>query len=247
LAGPGLILKKRLFYTLLIFASIVLLLTVRVGWIQIVEGADLQKKAYIQHNQGHELSPKRGSILDRNGVELAVSASVEKITVNPQDIKRSKKDPEMIAEKLSAILGMEKNDVLKYVTKSSRYEIIKRRIEKATGDKVRELVKNEDLDGIFIEEDTKRFYPYRNLAAQVIGHTGVDNQGLSGIEIVFEQELKGYPGKILGETDAGGRALPFKEEKYISPVNGRNVILTIDETIQHLIEKTLDKAIWRND
>ena len=246
MAGPGLIIKKRLFYMLLIFAFIVTALAVRVGWIQIVDGSELQKKAYIQHNQGHELSPKRGSILDRNGVELAVSASVEKVSVNPQDIKQSKTDTNALAENLSRILEMDKDEVLKKLIKGSRYEVIKRRIEKTVGDSIREFVKTNEIEGIFIEEDTKRYYPYRNLAAHVIGHTGSDNQGLAGIEVMFEQELKGFPGKILGETDAGGRALPFKEEKYITPVNGRNVVLTIDETIQYLVEKTLEKAMDDN-
>jgi len=246
LIGPLRVKKERLFIVLLIFVFIVISLNIRVGWIQIVDGTELQKKAYLQQNQGHELIPKRGAILDRNGVELAVSASVEKISVNPQSIKLSKVDINFLAEKLSTMLEIDKDEILKKITRVSKYEIIKRGIEKSVGDAIRNFVKTSEIEGVFIEQDTKRYYPYSNLAAHIIGHTGVDNQGLAGIEVMFEQELKGYPGKVLSETDAGGRALPFQEEKFITPVNGRNVVLTIDESIQYIVEKILEKAMEDN-
>jgi stage V sporulation protein D (sporulation-specific penicillin-binding protein) len=238
--------KKRLIAVMMIFTALIMALLVRIGWIQLVQGEWYQKMAFIQQNQNRVISPKRGTIYDRNGIELAVSASVETISVNPQALKKSGADLDMIAQSLSEILGMSKDDVAKKLNKSSRYEVIKKKVDKEVGDKVRKWRQDKNIDGIYIDEDTKRFYPYRNLAAHVIGFTGTDNQGLDGIEAVMEQYLKGTPGKILSEVDAGGNEVPFKEEKHIDPQDGLNVVLTIDETIQHLAEKVIENAIADN-
>lgn len=246
MAGPSLIIKKRLIAVLGIFTLLIAALLVRVAWIQLVNGDWYQKKAFAQQNYNRVISPRRGTIYDRNLKELAISASVETISVNPQVIKKSDKDPEQVAQGLSEILGMKMEDVLKKITRSSRYEIVKRKIDKEIGDKVRKWRQDNNLEGIYVDEDSKRFYPYRNLAAHVIGFTGVDNQGLDGIEIMMEQYLKGIPGKILSEVDAGGHEVPFNEEKHIAPQDGLNVVLTIDETIQHLAEKAIDNAIEDN-
>ncbi|MCR4434568.1 MAG: penicillin-binding transpeptidase domain-containing protein [Clostridiales bacterium] len=246
MAGASLQVKKRLIAVMMIFTALIMALLVRIGWIQLVQGEWYQKMAFIQQNQNRVISPKRGTIYDRNGIELAVSASVETISVNPQALKKSGADLDMIAQSLSEILGMSKDDVAKKLNKSSRYEVIKKKVDKEVGDKVRKWRQDKNIDGIYIDEDTKRFYPYRNLAAHVIGFTGTDNQGLDGIEAVMEQYLKGTPGKILSEVDAGGNEVPFKEEKHIDPQDGLNVVLTIDETIQHLAEKVIENAIADN-
>ena len=246
LAGPGLNVKKRLLATLVIFSMLMTAMVVRVGWIQIVNGEELQKDAFEQHTRGRVISPIRGSITDRNGKELAISASVETISVNPQEIKSSKKDPEAIADKLAEILKLDREKVAKKVKASSRYEIIQRKVDKEIGDQIRAWKQEEKLAGIYVDEDTKRFYPNRNLAAHVIGFTGSDNQGLDGIEAMMEQYLKGVPGKILSEVDAKGRGMPFKEERHIDAQDGLNVVLTIDEAVQHFAEKALEKAIDDN-
>jgi len=225
------------------FSLIVVALLVRVAYIQIVQGEKLQKEAFDQQNRSLIISPKRGTIYDRNGKELAISASVETIYVNPKDIEKSGKSTEMIADKLSEILELDREAVLKKLTKKSAYEIIKRKVDKEIGDKIRKWVEEEKISGIHIGEDTKRYYPNRNLASHIIGFTGIDNQGLNGIEKVMEQYLKGVPGKILSEVDAGGRTLPFNIEKRIEAQDGLNVVLTIDETIQYFAQKAIEKAI----
>jgi len=246
--------KRRMLLVLGAFTLLIMLLLVRVAWIQFVSSDDLKKKAYIQQTKSREITPKRGTILDRNGSELAVSASVEKVSVSPMDIMDSvanttntlEQRQDIIATKLSEILAIDKDSIMKKLTTKSRYEIIQRKIDKETGDKIRTWMRDNKVDGIYVDEDTKRFYPNNNLAAHVVGFTGIDNQGLSGIELTMDKYLKGVPGRILGEVDAGGRDLPFSKEQRIPAQEGMSVVLTIDETIQHLAEKALDKAIADN-
>jgi stage V sporulation protein D (sporulation-specific penicillin-binding protein) len=243
LAGPSILIKKRLLVILVFFTLVAVSLLGRVAYIQVVKGESLQKKAFEQHNLSIIISPRRGTVYDRNGKELAVSASVETIYVNNQDIEKSNKDKEMIAEELAQILELDKEAVLKKLNKKSEYEVIKKKVDREVGDRVRRWIEEDNISGVYIVEDTKRYYPYRNLAAHVIGFTGDDNQGLNGIEIMMEQYLKGVPGRVLSEVDAKNRALPFKIEKRIDPQDGLNVILTIDETIQYFAQKALEKAI----
>ncbi|MCX7843584.1 MAG: penicillin-binding transpeptidase domain-containing protein [Clostridia bacterium] len=243
MAGPGLSVKRRLLASLIIFSLLVVALVGRVAWIQIIKGDEFQKMAFQMHASGRIIPPARGTITDRNGKELAISASVWTISVNPSEIRKSKKDPAVIADKLSEALGMDREKVFGKVTKNSRYEIVQRKVDKEIGDDIRKWMQDNDIKGVYVDEDQKRFYPNRNLAAHVIGFTGADNQGLDGIEAMMEQYLKGVPGKILSEVDARGRGIPFKEEKHINAENGLNVVLTIDETIQYFAEKALEKAI----
>ena len=247
MAGPSVTMKKRLIFLMLAFSVLIVALIIRVGWIQIVKGEWYQKMAYEQQNRDREITPRRGTIYDRNMNPLAISATVERIVINPQDFEKleeSKK--EEIAEKLAQILELKKEDVLKKIKRNTSYEIIKKQVEKEVGNEIRKWIKEENIVGIYIDEDTKRYYPQNNLAAHVIGFTGADNQGLSGIESVMEKYLKGIPGKILSETDASGRYVSFSEEKRINPQDGLNVVLTIDENIQYIASNALDKAISDN-
>ena len=236
---PGLSLKKRLLVLLVLFTIIVFALLGQTAFIQFVQGEELQKKAYIQQNSGRTISPIRGTIFDRNGKELAISVQVGTITCNPNDVKK----PDDIADGLSAIIGMDRDEIYKLVTKKSNYVAIKKKVDKETEDKVRKWIEEEKIVGINIDEDAKRYYPDGNLAAHVIGFTGSDNQGLQGVESVMEKYLKGMPGKILSGVDAKGSALPLNTEKRIDAQDGLNVVLTIDETIQYLATKTVEKAI----
>lgn len=243
MAGPGLLVKKRLLILLVCFTLIVVALVIRVGYIQVFQGEWLQKKAFEQQHRGRTISPKRGTIYDRNYKTLAISASVETIWVSPTNIKESELPANEIADKLAEILELDREKVYKQITKRSAYEIVKRKVDKEIGDRIREWVKENKIEGIYIDEDSKRFYPDRNLAAHVIGFTDVDNAGLNGIEIVMEKYLKGVPGKIISEMDASGREMPFTLEKRIEAQDGLNVVLTIDESIQYFAQKSLEKAI----
>lgn len=253
MAGPSVIMKKRLIFLMLSFSVLIVALIGRIGWIQIVKGEWYQEQAFEQQNRDREITPKRGTILDRNMKVLAMSASIERIVANPTEITKLKPEiQDKIAEKLSQILGLEKKVVYDKITKKNRsYEIVKKQVEKEVGNEIRTWIAEEKKNGIIIEgisidEDTKRYYPQNNLAAHVIGFTGADNQGLAGIEKTMESSLKGVPGKILSETDASGRYVPFSEEKRIDPQDGLNVVLTIDENIQYFASNALDKAIEDN-
>lgn len=241
MAFPGLSLKRRLLVLLVAFTVIVAALVIKVGYIQFVQGEELQKKAYAQQNSSRTISPIRGTIYDRNGKDLAISVQVGTITCNPNDIKE--KDADGIADKLSVLLGMDKGKVYTLITKDSNSVTIKKKVDKDTEDKIRKWITEEKIVGINIDEDAKRYYPDKNLAAHVIGFTGADNQGLQGIESKMEQYLKGLPGRILSGVDAKGSALPLSSEKRIDAQDGLNVVLTIDETVQYLATKTLQQAI----
>ena len=225
--------RNALFVSLLIF----ILLIVRIGWIQFVQGSELQTMAYIQQNLNRNINPKRGTIYDSTGIALAVSATVETVTVNPTNI--SSENKERVAKALS--------EILKKVKKKTSIETI---IKKADKEKTNELRKwmneNNILAGINIDEDTKRYYPYNNLASQIIGFTGSDNQGLDGIEAKFDKELKGTQGQILRLTDAKGFDIEGEGENYVPAVDGNDIVLSIDMTIQSIVEKYLEEACIDN-
>jgi len=247
LASPNLKIKKRLLFVLGIFTFFTVFLVVRIAWIQIANGQEYQQKAYEQQTNNRTISAKRGIIYDRNMKRLAISGSVETIIANPKMIKELELDVDKISGELATILGMEKETVKKRLTKKSQYELIKQKVDKEIGSKVRQWKKDNEIFGIIVDEDTKRFYPYSNLASHVIGFTNIDNDGIDGVEKMMEQYLKGVPGKILSEVDASGMELNMSGEKYIQPQDGNDVVLTIDETIQYFAEKALKKAIADNN
>ncbi len=174
--------------------------------------------------------PTRGKILDRNGKVLVVSIPADIIALNPREIKASGHDAGAIAENLADFLALEKEEVLEKVTASSAYEIIKRKVDKETGNKIREWVRNSNIKGIMVDEDSKRYYPNNNLAAHVIGFTGIDDGGVAGIELSMDQNLK-----LKGTNTVvnGKKALE----------GGMNIVLTIDAGIQGIVENALDEAI----
>ena len=244
--GTTLAMKKRLLFLLVAFSVFILGLLFRVGWIQMVRGAELQEKAFQQQNSNREITPKRGTIYDRNGNKLAVSTSVERIAVNPQELPKDEKEKENIAEALALILEMDKEEVLNKINKNSRYQEIKRYVSKDVGNQVRQFRSENNIKAIYVDEDSKRVYPHNNLAAHVLGFVGYDNQGLEGIEDVMDKYLKGVPGRILSEVDARGRQTPFFEEKRIEPQEGLDVVLTIDKDIQYIAARELERAIDDN-
>ena len=247
LASPNLKTKKRLLFVLGVFTAFTIGLVFRIGWIQIVDGQDYQQKAYEQQTTNRNINAKRGTIYDRNMEELAVSGSVESIYASPQTLAELGFDIDKIAGELATMLEMDKETVKKKLSKNNQYELIKQKVSKDVGTTVREWKKQNNIQGIFIDEDTKRYYPNENLAAHVIGFTNIDNDGLDGVEKIMNQYLKGVPGKILSEVDASGLELDRSEEKYIQPQDGNDVVLTIDSTIQYFAEKALKKAISDNN
>ena len=238
--------KKRL--RNMIFVSLVIMvgLTTRLGWIQFKMGDKLQNMAYLQQTLEREFNPKRGTIYDATGEKiLAVSASTQSITVNPVNIK--KEDKEKVAKKLSELFDLDYETVLKRVSKRSSIENIAKKVDKSKADELRVWLKENNITtGVNIDVDTKRYYPYNTLASQIIGFCGSDNQGLMGIEAKYENELKGTTGSIVKMTDARGGNLDDEGEQYIDAIDGNDLILSIDATIQGIAEKYLEEACIDN-
>ena len=236
--------KKKLRNTLFVALSIMVLLTARVSYIQFIWGPELSSKATAQQSQSRSITAKRGTIYDSTGKYiLAVSSSVESVNVNPTNIPAE--DREKVAQALSEIFELDYETVFKKVSKRSSIETIVKKVDKEKTDQLRNwMTENNITTGINIDEDSKRYYPYGDLAAQVIGFCGSDNQGLDGIEAKYDNELKGTNGKIQRQTNATGESLGGEE--YIAAINGNNLILTIDMTIQSIVEKYLEEACIDN-
>ena len=238
--------KKRIKIALIIACIIFIGIIVRVGWIQFYQGTMLKQMAYLQQTLDRKISPKRGTIYDTTGkVVLATSSSVETVTVNPLNI--SSENKEKVAKKLSELFELDYDTVLKKVNKKTAIETIASKVDKEITNQLRIwMTDNNITSGINIDEDTKRFYPYNNLASQIIGFCGSDNQGLAGIEAIYDEELKGENGKILKMTDAKGIELTDSSESYEPAIDGNDLVLTIDATVQGIAEKYLEEACIDN-
>lgn len=238
--------KKKMRNMLFISFLIIICLTVRIAYIQLIQGKELSELAYQQQTLDRKINPQRGTIYDATGKNiLAVSSTVETVTVNPSNIASENK--EKVAKALSNIFELDYETVLKKVKKRSSIETIVKKVDKEKTDELRKWIEENGItSGINIDEDTKRYYPYNNLASQVIGFCGSDNQGLDGIEAKYDNELKGKQGAIQKHTDAKGGEIGEEGENYISAVDGNDLVLTIDLTIQSIAEKYLEEACIDN-
>ncbi len=238
--------RKRMKIAMLVSNIIAVLFIVRIGWIQFVMGPELKEMAREQQSIDRDVNPRRGTIYDATGTTiLAVSGTVNTITVNPNNI--AKEDKEKVAEALANIFELDYETVLKKVNKNSSIENIARRVEKEKADELRVWMEANNIEvGINIDEDTKRYYPYNSLASQVIGFCGSDNQGLDGIEAIYEEELQGEKGRITKVTDANGGEIEGEGENYNAAIDGNDLVLSIDATIQGIAEKYLKEACIDN-
>jgi len=232
--------RIRILSAFIAFAVLLSLLGVRLVFLQLIQGSDLKQKAIEQQTRDSLVASHRGAILDRNYKTLAQSSTAHTVTANPNEIQKSKKDIGEIAVKLASVLEMDTEEIVTLLNKKTNHVTIKRRIEDDVVTAVREL----DLTGVYLQEDAKRYYPYGNFASHILGFVGNDNQGLGGIEAEYEEELKGAPGRVIALKNALETDMPFKEEKHIDPENGINVVLTIDEVVQHFAEKHLEQAYY---
>lgn len=239
--------KKRILWLLTLIFIGVVAITVRLGVIQIAEGPRYKAMATAQNTLDASIMPVRGEIKDRNGNPLAVNVSTGDIYAELNvinDRKMGKNYPEIFAEKLSNILGVKKDDILKQITQKDAVEVLIRR--KVPEDIIKKI-KQANLEGVRIVDSMGRNYPYDNFLSQVLGFTGVDNQGLNGIEAMFDKYLYGIPGRIITQVDAAGRILDNGTQKYYEATKGDDVILTIDEVIQHFAEEAVQKAYVDNN
>lgn len=243
MAVPKKSVKLRIFLLMAGFVFILFLLVLRVGYWQIIRGAELKKIAEARQTKDTPIAPIRGTIYDRNGKELAVSATAYTVAVQPTAVE----DAEILAKGLSEILELEYDEVYQKVTQKSNYVRIARKVDVTTVDKIRELRTSSDTkeyySAVILEEDSKRYYTDGLLAPQLIGFTGDDGQGLYGIEKTFEDVLTGVSGRIVSAKNGAGVEMGFRYEEKYDSVDGTNIVLTIDETIQRFAQTYLEQAV----
>lgn len=246
-SGPTNSMRKRMTFVLFMFTIIgFLTLIVRLFNIQVIDFQKYQTAANAQQLSQTVITARRGTIYDRNLKPLAQSATVWKVTVWPAYVENEEK-AKKIAEKMVEILDVDYETVYnKCLKKTSSCEIIKSKVEKSLADKVRQFKIDSNVSAIGLEEDNKRYYPYSDFASTVLGFTGTDNQGLSGIEAYYDSILKGKSGVKLSAKNAWGTDMPVEYEKLYDAQNGNNLVLTIDEAVQHYLEKHLETAVIEN-
>lgn len=214
--------------------------------LQLLQGESLQQMAAEQQLKDTKINAQRGTIYDCNMKPLAQSATVWTVVLEPAYLKNDE-TCQKIADGLSKILDIDKNEILEKSKKKSFYTVIKRKIESDIKDKIVSFQKeNKITAGIRLVEDYKRYYPYGDFASCVIGFTGTDNQGLSGLESYYNEYLTGQSGRLVTARNAIGTDMPFDYEKMIPAKNGNSLVLCIDEVIQHFLEKGLEEGIANN-
>lgn len=250
--GPAQRLRQRTAILILLilvlgFGAAVLRLT----YLTTIQSSELQEAAVDLQLADTTVSAKRGTIYDANGNVLAESASVWQVVMSPVNFKNDKQR-QAAAKGLSEIFDLEYNDVLDDTKQQSHYVVVKRRIESDEREKVLELIdtlkKDYSCSGVIqLLDDYKRYYPKNSLASSVIGFTGSDDQGLEGIEYEYDSYLSGTPGRIITAQNARGTDMPFRYEQNVESEDGNNVYLTIDETIQSICEKYMQKGVEDNN
>ncbi len=223
----------------------------RLTYLQLIKGEDLQQKAVQQQLTDTTVNAKRGTIYDRNGKVLAQSASVWQVVLSPASFKENEQR-EFVARELSEILDLEYEDVLEKTKQDSYYTVVKRKVETKEREQVLELMnkveEEYDLSAVIaLLDDYKRYYPYGSLASSVIGFTGSEDQGLVGVEYQYNEYLTGTPGRLITATVANGTTMPFDYSQNVEAVDGNSVVLTLDETIQSIIEKYMQQGIEDHD
>ena len=255
----ALTMSKKIRIAALIVLILMLLLVFRIAFIQFIQGSDLKQQMYNQLITNRTISPKRGTIYDSTGKALAISADVDTISIVPSSIvvydkandkideEKTKNIKESLSKALSEIFELNYDETLEKVSSDSNYITIARKVEKDKVDKLKEWMKKEEFySGINISEDTKRYYPYDNLASSLIGFCGTDNDGLEGLEKAWDDVLTGTPGKVTTAQDAIQEFIPDNNQTYIPAENGSDITLTIDANIQSIVEKYLKQACIDN-
>ncbi len=257
--------KKRTFSIVAVIFIGFLLVILRMAWWQIVKGPELAETARRMQTAETAERANRGKILDRNGKILAESASVKTLVCNPRDVQ-DHGDINRCAQIISPIIGVDEDDLKEYFNENSQYRIIKKRLSAEESMAIEELInpeyeeetsreakeRNEQkreidkaLSGLYFENDSKRYYPY-NVASHVIGFTGYDNNGLQGIELIFDDYLSGVNGSVAQNRNASGTTLKGQQAEYLTAADeGASVVLTIDESIQYFLEKHLEEAVLK--
>lgn len=246
------VIRKRLTVVVWTITAIFLILILRLAYVMIVKRDEYSSRAQEQWTSEVRIDARRGRILDRNGVELAVSANVYRVDFDlnsvRQYLKKNGKSNTDIAPLIANAVDMEESEVLKKLeTKLASGENagsanLVRRIEKQGADKVKEL----DIDGVIVSADTKRYYPKGEFLAHVLGCTNVDGEGLTGVELQYNEYLAGVPGMRVTELDRNSENVDYTISEFTEPIDGKDVELTVDEKIQSIAEKVAEKALVDN-
>ena len=247
--------RKRLAIIFMVLVVCFVGLLFRLSWLQLVRGGDLSHMAEKRRAKDEIVEAKRGSIYDRNHIELVGSSPVKSIYINPDifsfkvsvepgedKTEKEKVLRERIIGQIAATLGLNEAAV-KIFDSGQRYAWLKRSVDYDTCKKVEDIIKEYKISGIGFEEGTTRSYPQGSMASHVLGFMGLDPSARGGLEKTYDRELAGNPGHLVTESDAQGRELPLTKSGFVPPVPGKNLILTIDQTIQYYVEKELDKAV----
>ena len=232
--------NKRIEYTVRVLLCIAVVLVGRLFFLQIIDKSDLQAKNLSQVQVDRKLQSPRGTIYDRNGRPLAMSVVTKSLYADPKMIKQS---PSEVAELIAPYVTMSKEDIVKSLQEDTAFVWIDRMMEPEKSKAVAQLIEDKNVEGLNFVEESKRYYPNGNLAAQVLGFVGTDDKGLEGLEMVLDDELKGGIQKELVATDRKGNAIFGSVLSKYLPDKGKSVTLTIDASIQFIAERALDKAM----
>ena len=210
--------------------------------VQITQGDFYQQRAIAQQLRTTPITANRGTIYDRNGNTLAVSATVWTVLFSPHDIDDA--EAEILADGMSEILGVDREFVIeKAKNKKNYYQIVKKKVEKETADKVIAFAAEHKIAGVSLQKDSKRYYPYGSLGSSVLGFVNEENQGAYGIESYYNTTLSGTPGMVVAAKNAWGTDMPFSYQEMYDAKDGHSLVLTLDETIQHMLDKHLETAV----
>ncbi len=233
--------QRTILLLLLLGIGAFVLLFMQLYKLQIKQHDELKTLAVRQQTLRTTVEASRGTIYDKNGDILALSSTAENVCVSPLDVARNEQDQSLIANGLSELLGVDADDVLERMKNTaSQYEVIKKKVEQETADKVRAFISENGIKGVFLEPTSKRYYPYSTLAAHVIGFVNA-NGGAYGLEAVYDEELTGEKGMVVSARDANGNALLYQYEQYFDAENGDSLVTTLDKTVQYYLEKALEE------
>ncbi|GGA32574.1 stage V sporulation protein D [Kroppenstedtia guangzhouensis] len=235
---PGNLVRKRLFIALVVGLLLFAGLLTRLGYVQLVQGKWLNEKAQDLWTRDIPFEGKRGRILDRNGEVLAYNVSSPSVLAIPAQIK----DPSMTARELARILVAPEEKIYRQITKKELIVRLNPYGRKISEDRAR-AIQDLRLPGITVAEDNKRHYPLGSLAAHVLGFAGIDNQGLAGLELVYDEKLRGTKGRVSFGANAKGEKLPGSDERYTPSEDGMDLVLTLDKSVQAIMEREMDQAM----
>ena len=229
-----------------------LILVIKLFSLQILRHDELEDKALDQQTRSTEVAATRGTIYDRNGNIMAISATAETVFLSPLEMDRALSDKDnpvawtkdSVAQKLSEILEINKEGILKKMERTdSQYEVLKLRVEEDVADQIRTFINDEGVVGVYMVTDAKRYYPYATLASQIIGFVGTDNYGLYGLEARYNDVLDGETGLVVSTKDPTGSDMLYGYEQYYKAQNGSDIVLTLDATVQYYVEKALSEMV----